>query len=648
MAATLASTAVGAVLGAVTKNVVAQAFKLLEKRCELWKDFPNDVDFIKRELLMIAGAEEDQLSGKGDPRAVSSISMEEMRDLAHDIEDCLDRILRYAEGKMDPLSLSSSSSLIQRFIAVSGPPYATEIKKLKERLKAAHQRKHDYNINGSQPAAATSSAFPVITEVKPVGIEKPKREIIELLEDIEGRPEHLKVISIVGFAGSGKPTLAKAVYQDPDVVRRFPCRAWVLASELSGDIKGLLTALLEKLRPGEPVRGDQQQLRNDIAELLNTTRYLIVLDGIGEQQWYCIKSTFPVKTRSRIIVTTTAQALAKVCSHGNGHVYHMATLDAKHSTNLLEAVLKGHSPGLEQNSASLVKKCDGHPLALVSVGNFLLRENVLTKRFCEQFCHNLGYHMANMNVFSKLQQVLLTNYSSLPGHPLKTCLLYICVFPNGRTISSSSLIRRWLAEGYVQRQHPRSALLIADENFKELIDRNILRQIDSSYSAKVKTCRAQGIMHEFMLQMAMSAKFITSLDDPERSSYRHLFLENHSSSKALDMKHCHKSKASASSSTEKFRARSLTICGSAGKAVADLTKCELLRVLDLEECNDLEDDHMSGLHKLWHLKYLSLGATISRLPRKFEKLHCLETLDLRKTKIETLPLEVVKLPHLTC
>ncbi|OEL37745.1 hypothetical protein BAE44_0001235, partial [Dichanthelium oligosanthes] len=68
--------------------------------------------------------------------------------------------------------------------------------------------------------------------------------------------------------------------------------------------------------------------------------------------------------------------------------------------------------------------------------------------------------------------------------------------------------------------------------------------------------------------------------------------------------------------------------------------------LDLEECTDLMEDSINGIHKLWHLKYLSLGATIGNLPRKIEKLHCLETLDMRKAKIDTLPLEVVKLPHL--
>ncbi|OEL37746.1 hypothetical protein BAE44_0001236 [Dichanthelium oligosanthes] len=273
MVASVAGAVLGVLLGAVTKNVVALVVKLVEKRRELWKGFRNDMDFIKRELLMIAGAEEDQLFGRGDPSAVRSISMEEMRDLAHDIEDCLDRILRYTEG-------DGEASLLRRIKTVGGPPYAAEIKKLKERLKAAHQRKLDYNVNGdrepsSPTGAATSSASLAHTDtawVEPVGIDKPKQELLELLDDIEGQPEQLSVISIVGFAGSGKSTLAREVYDCPDVAGRFPCRAWVVASNHRGDTRGLLTALFKELRPGDRANGDVKQLQADIANYLNDQR----------------------------------------------------------------------------------------------------------------------------------------------------------------------------------------------------------------------------------------------------------------------------------------------------------------------------------------------------------------------------------------
>lgn len=368
-----------------------------------------------------------------------------------------------------------------------------------------------------------------------------------------------------------------------------------------------------------------------------SARYLIVLDDIEEEQWDCIKSNLPEKTVGRIIVTTRIQALAEACcNHGNsGYVYSMRSLDEKHSKELLQAVLRRDLPGYEQSSALIVNKCDGHPLALFSVANYLQKKSKFTETDCKNFWSDLGSHTAKEYAFRKLQQVLLNNYRSLAGRPvdLKTCLLYVCVFPNGHPIRRSTLMRRWLAEGYIKDADPGKALVVADRSLDELVDRNIIRPIDPSTNAKLKTCRAHGIMHEFMLHMSMSAKFITSLGDPQRSNYRHLFMDGRP--------------ATCSGRDENLRAHSLTIFGSAGEAVVDFANCELLRVLDLQECKDLKDHHMDGIHRLWHLKYLSLGPTVSRLPRKIEKLHCLETLDMRNAMVEILPVEVLKLPHLT-
>jgi len=273
MVASIAAAVVGAVVGAVTNNVVAQVFKLGEKRCELWKGFPNDIEFFKRELLMITAVEEDQISGNGAHQsAVEMVSMEEMRDLAHDIEDCLDRILRYTgEGE-------GEAPLLHRLRVVS-PPLATEVKQLKDRLKAAHQRRVDYNVNDNNNPATSSTTSRVNTDtawVEPVGIHEPKRELQEMLlmKEVEGQQEQLNVICIVGFSGSGKSTLAKALYDSPDVVQQFPCRAWVVACEHRGNSKGFLTALLENLRRGgDPARGGLHQLlQYDIRNYLNTKR----------------------------------------------------------------------------------------------------------------------------------------------------------------------------------------------------------------------------------------------------------------------------------------------------------------------------------------------------------------------------------------
>ncbi|KAG0530586.1 hypothetical protein BDA96_05G199200 [Sorghum bicolor] len=388
--------------------------------------------------------------------------------------------------------------------------------------------------------------------------------------------------------------------------------------------------------------------------LLRLYRYLIVFDGIEEEQWDFVKFSLPENTGSRVIVTTRIQTVAEICcNHGNnGYVYNMRSLDEKHSKDLLDVVLKRPLIGLEQSSTLIVNKCHGHPLTLFSVANYLGRKREFTETDCKNFWNDLGSHMAKEYTFRKLQKILLNSYRSLPAHPvnLKTCLLYVCVFPNGHPIKRSSLTRRWSAEGYVQDPDPCKAVEDADKSLEELIDRNIIQPINPRKNGKVKAFRAHGIMHEFMLHISMSAKFITTLRDPQRSNYRHLFMNEHtatSSGRVLNVNHRHSCPAiGGRPGNEKLRAHSLTICGSAGKAVVDFANCELLRVLDIKECNDLNDYHMDSIHKLWHLKYLSLGPTISCLPRQIEKLHCLETLDMRKSRIEILPVEVLKLPHL--
>ncbi|VAI37500.1 unnamed protein product [Triticum turgidum subsp. durum] len=634
-----------AAASALTKEVVLKLVALLSEKHKLSKRLKDDLRFIRTELDMISSARDSHHMMAGDPSSSSRrpqavVSMEEMRDLAHDIEDCIDRFLPCVacEGE------AAASSVLRRVktaVTSTRSRFAAEIRKLRGRLRDAHERRANYDVQaGGGPsfsAAATGAGSPpAAADGDLVGIDKPRQELVELL--LESEPGRSGVISIVGFGGSGKTTLARAVFDCPAVVRRFPCRAWAAAPE-HRDAEGLLAAILRQFHTAQ----------NSIHGFLRTTECLIVIDDINKQHWDAIKSIFHRETKSRIIVTTSLQSVANACSSGGGYVYKMSILDAELSKVLLmkKVFFQGCSPELERGSTAIVEKCDGLPLALVSVAKFLLGENELTGSHCTQVCRNLGLHMEKDADFTKLQQVLVNNYISLSGYPLRTSLLYTSVFPNGRTISRNTLIRRWLAEGYVQCQYKRSDHEVADENFRELIDRNIIRPIDASNNTKVKTCKTHGIMHEFMLHKSMSDNFITSLRDQNRSKFRHLFIQNPASGSTLGLNHQHTSTASDNvSGSEKFRARSLTIFGNVEESASEFCRCELLRVLDLQECNDLEDDHLKDIHKLWHLKYLSLGGTINNLPRNIEKLHCLETLDLRKTKIDILPYEVIGLPHL--
>ncbi|XP_020188052.1 disease resistance protein RGA4 isoform X2 [Aegilops tauschii subsp. strangulata] len=662
-----------AVVSAVTKSVVSK-LTVMEKRYKELKDLEGDIGFLHRELAMICGSMEVQISHKGQPSAVEILSMDEFRALAHNIEDCLDRFLPCAacEGELqirDPRK------------------FCHEIARLKRELDAAHERKVRYNADFCSAAAESNLDDNPVDQENPgaygaspaVGIEEAKQELCKSLVDGGGgggsgqaSRRKLKVVSVVGFGGSGKTALAWEVYNCPQVAEQFSRRAWVtLASKHKHDVaakEALLKAILEGLlgdEARESVPLKLRQLQQHVSLLLRTKRCLIVLDNIKMEIWDTIKPIFPNETESRILVTTTVNSVANACSLPDGYVHSMRSLTPEQSKDYLDkkVFVNGCSPDLDKGSTAIVNGCDGHPLALVSVAK-ALQGHKLTGDLCEKMIHNLCFRMdENENGhFTKLAQVLMNNYSSLPGNSLKTCLLYSSAFPNDRPVSRKTLTSRWLAEGYIDGDQE-----IANKKLDELIDRNIIRPVDPSNNGKAKTCEPHGIMHQFMLHKSMASNFIdTSFGAKNRSNFRHLIIDNRTNGTTGNMGHgtgpagrgrdrqhnifsSLKEKVDnlfSGSASKQLRPRSLTVFGSVEEAVPDLTSFELLRVLDLKECSVLSEEHLGQIYKLLHLKYLTLGCSVSNVSVEMERLHCLETLDLRKTKIETLPMEVITLPHL--
>lgn len=643
-----------AAASAFLKSVMGRLFLVLEKEYNKQKGLRQDTLSIQQDLRMIAAAMDDRLHALGNsPRrtAVARLYSEEMLGLAHDAQDCIDRIVHRLTCR--PRG-GGGASLVRRVAhelkkVQSRSGFADEIHKLKSRLKDAHQRVISIPIAAPtyhEFASPPPSSKTCRVARNPVGIGKPVEELLSLLDEVEGEPEQLRVISVVGFGGLGKTTVARAVYDSPHAAERFDCRAWVAAgrsTETNGDGVGeILRDILRQVLPEDGMDvGDDQRLEALLTEYLKHKRYLIVIDDIGMEQWSAINSTFEDNgERSRILLTTTIHSTANICSHGNGYVYQLNTLGEEDSKKI---ALQGvQSPELEQGSKTLLQKCGGLPLALVSVSDFLKSSGEPTGELCAKLCRNLGSHLKEKHDhdnFTELRKVLMHNYDSLSVYAM-TCLLYLGVFPNNRPLKRKVVIRRWLAEGYARSDSLRSEEDIADENFKALIDRNIIQPIDTRNNAEVKTCRTHGIMHEYVLQKSVSQKFIvTSSRDHPRACV------NFNNACHLSI-HGGNVTDGDTSDEDLSRVRSLTITGNAGDAISYVHKCKLLRVLDLEECNDLEDSHLKHIGKLWHLRYLSVGGTIGKLPSSIGEMHCLETLNLRRTKIKTLPIEAIMMYHL--
>lgn len=92
-----------------------------------------------------------------------------------------------------------------------------------------------------------------------------------MLDEVEGEPVQMRVISVVGFGGLGKTTLAKAVYDEPRAKDKFRHRAWVAAGG-SPEIRGILRDVLQQVRPDDAMDVDGQRLEASLKDYLKDKR----------------------------------------------------------------------------------------------------------------------------------------------------------------------------------------------------------------------------------------------------------------------------------------------------------------------------------------------------------------------------------------
>ncbi|CAL4991097.1 unnamed protein product [Urochloa decumbens] len=632
MEAVLISRAVGILLTKLTETI--------EKNMKLRKELKTNLHDIKCEMVMINQAVQKYAESKELRWWIL-----EVQELAYDIEDKIDEFT-------ERLACSAKAGWVGRKIHQQKTKgtrveFAEEIQVLKERARRAYERRNTF-MGGAAPSApeqdpGPSSTKPYIPEDELVGIAESKKEVLKLLEPAaEGEQERLRVISIVGCRGIGKTTLAKVVFQSLD----GKCSASAVASECK-DGRGLLADILFKMLGGEKdTTSSLEQLGENLSRHLQAQeRYLIFVDDIQTDVWETIKFSFPINIGGRIIVTTSIQSIAEEWISNGGFVYKMETLSDVDSKALLMKEIFGHrtesSPDFD-GLQTILKKCDGLPLALINIAQLLKKPHQRTSIYCSKLCRDLGSHLHNEKVLSRMKRVLIHSYNDLPSHDLKTCLLSVSIFPEDHHIKRKRLIRRWLAEGLVVKDVGRNLEDVASDRFEELIDRSMIQTVCTSNSAAVKTCQVRGVLLDFIAHKSASENFITFINSNEPISkteseatcaVRRLSLHNTTETGAIV-------------NNDFSRIRSLTIFGHVGGYI-EFQKCKFLRVLDLEKCTELKETDIHDICKLMQLKYLSLrGTNVSEIPKEISNLQHLETLDIRETNVTVLPIEVFNLPQL--
>jgi hypothetical protein len=106
-------------------------------------------------------------------------------------------------------------------------------------------------------------------------------------------------------------------------------------------------------------------------------------------------------------------------------------------------------PDMVEQARLILKKCDGLPLAISTIGGFLATKPKTATEW-RRINDRISAELEISPELRTIKTVLVRSYDGLPYH-LKACFLYLSIFPEDHKIRRKPLIRRWVAEGYEER-----------------------------------------------------------------------------------------------------------------------------------------------------------------------------------------------------
>uniref|UniRef100_J3N725 Uncharacterized protein n=1 Tax=Oryza brachyantha TaxID=4533 RepID=J3N725_ORYBR len=318
---------------------------------------------------------------------------------------------------------------------------------------------------------------------------------------------------------------------------------------------------------------------------------------------------------------------------------------------------------LEWIMDEILQKCDGLPLAIITIAS-LLADKPKTKEEWTRVRNSIGSMHEKDVELEVIDKILSLSYFDLP-HSIKTCFLYLSIFPEDSEISRDCLIWRWIAEGFIVGKHGYSLKELGESYFNELINRSMIQPVHMEYGGMPTSCRVHDIILDFIITKSTGENFVTILDGEDLSTSssdkirrlsirkkKKIIPENVEISITNDnmdsfLWHTEFDEGTLLQGTRSFpHLWSLTLFGPV-KWMPPLLDRLVLRILDLYDCRYMINDNIEDIANLCQLRYLSLKNThIKRLPVQIRKLEFLQTLDIRHTGVQELPGSIIHLKQL--
>ncbi|GKD20157.1 NB-ARC domains-containing protein, partial [Tanacetum coccineum] len=482
-----------------------------------------------------------------------------------------------------------------------------------------------------------------------VGRQGDKEALVQKLLAVEPCNKNLSIVPIVGMGGIGKTTLARLLYNEKEVEDHFELKAWVCVSE-AFDSFDISKIIFQSVSGQDKNFADLNLLQEALRYQLREKRFLLVLDDVWSdrcEDWETLVLPFhECAPGSKVIMTTRKENLLNKL--GYNHLVHVQRLSHNAAVSLFAQHALGADnfdshPTLKLHGESIVKKCDGLPLALLALGRLLgtKKDEVEWKDIVDSEV----WRLQEVEIIPALR----LSYHELPAY-LKQLFAYCSLFPKDYSFDKEDLVLLWMAEGFLHQSvvSPSTEERVGHKCFDELFSRSFFTHAPNDKSLFV--------MHDLMNDLAkfVAGDFFFRVGEEKgkdvrkqaQEKYRHISFVRE---KYETYKKFRVLKGAASLRTflavgVKEQCQKFYL---SGKILVDmLPGFPLLRVLSLNGYEISEVPESIGCLK--HLRYLNLSqTTIKHLPESICDLYNLEMLIVFGCESLTkLPSNFIKLTNL--
>ncbi|XP_057501932.1 disease resistance protein RPP13-like [Actinidia eriantha] len=348
-----------------------------------------------------------------------------------------------------------------------------------------------------------------------------KNDVDLLMSKLVNEDPHRHVVSIMGMGGLGKTTIARKLYNTSSLTEQFDFKAWVSVSK-DYSIQDLLQKTIKSFK--KPTTKEEfemlekmkeEDLESYLRDFLKGHRYLVVFDDVWDvKAWEYLRRALPDnKNGSRVIITTRQKIVAEHLNERT-YVHELPFLGKVESWELFcKKVLPNYNEVDDKNSCipqdlesmarEMVRKCHGLPLAIIVLGGLLSRKHPDEWSKVQK---HMWRHVREDN--TDVKHILALSFYDLPHH-LKSCFLYLGLFPEDFEINANKLCRLWMAEGFIKLDKESEEM--ATECLKELCDRSLLQVAEKTWR-RIISCRIHDLLRDFAIEKSKELNFLQYYD----------------------------------------------------------------------------------------------------------------------------------------